>query len=372
MSTMKGTFAERLYVALPAEGNVFFSPFSVRSALGRAAVGARGNTRKEMLELLGLDDQSDEGLVRQIASLESIHGLPDVTIEIANRIYAEISYHFRREYMELMERFAGIEMVDFRSAFEQVRADINNWVAEKTHDRIKDLLTPGSLDAMTRMVLVNAIYFKGKWQYEFDPQDTRDDDFTLASGQKNVKVKMMYQQNSAFRYACDDAMQILQMPYKGGRLARLVMLPNKGVSLRSVEQLMAERGIQSVVGSLRRLSDLHVYVPKFEVGWGTFNMTATLDAMGMKDAFTNRAIFSGMEQDDSRDLYISGVYHKAWIKDDEEGSEAAAATVVVMRSKGISLKPQMVFRADHPFVYMILDMENNNPLFIGRMADPNK
>ncbi len=367
---MKTAFPVKLYLALPEGENLFFSPFSIRSALGRAAVGARGNTRQEMLEALDLLDGSDAELMSQIAKFEGVHNLPEVTVEVANRIYAEITYRFRQEFLELMEQFAGIEMVNFQTAFEEVRAAINNWVAEMTHDRIKNLLSEGSLDALTRMVLVNAIYFKGNWKYQFDPEDTEEMDFHLESG-RTVLVDMMYQQNT-FLYGEDDAMQVLIMPYEGDRLARLVLLPKEGVSLRSVEEMIAERGVADIVAGLHRKEDLHVYVPKFEMGWGTFDITQPLKAMGIKQAFAD-ADFSGMTEDQKRDLYISGVYHKAWVKDDEEGSEAAAATAVVMRSFSISIEPEPVFRADRPFVFMIVDMmANNNPLFMGRMWDPSK
>lgn len=358
------TFAEQLYLALPEEDNLFFSPSSVESALGRAAIGARGNTRKQMLEVLGWTDEADEALAVQLAEMErGLTAVQDATVEVANRIYAERSYHFSPAYMALMERFAGLEKVDFLHNHEVVRMTINAWVERMTHSRIKDLLTPGTLNPITRMVLVNAVYFLGRWQYAFPAEETSEMDFNTGSG--NVRASFM-NQKARFGYSHTDAYQALSMPYNGG-LNRLVVLPNRGTSLREVEELVANQGISTIAGSLRR-QEVEVSFPKTEIGWGSFDMVDTLEALGIKDAFSEAADFTGIDNG-TKDLRISGVVHKAWYADDERGTEAAAATAVVFESKSISMTP--CFTADHPFVHAILG-PNGQVMFMGRVTNPKE
>lgn len=361
------TFAERLYMALPAEGNLFFSPASVESALGRAAIGARGNTRQQMLEGLGWSDGSDEALADRLDAMErALTKSRDVTVEVANRIWAEQSYRFSPTFMQLMQQFAGMETADFLNNYDGERLNINRWVEQMTHDRIRDLLAEGSLDASTRMVLVNAIYFLGKWQYAFPKEETYDSSFYPADG-GSVQIPFM-NQTATFGYTGADAYQALSMPYRGG-LSRLVVLPTRGTSLREVEQPVANQGISAVAKNLRQ-QKVEVYFPKTELGWGTFKINSALMALGIEDAFSQVAAdFTGID-DGQRDLYIDGVYHKAWYKDDEEGTEAAAATAEVAESR--SMGPSYpVFIANRPYMHMIL-APNGQVMFMGRVTDPTK
>lgn len=362
------TFAMNLYCRLPTDGNLFFSPFSVRSALGRAAIGARGQTRKELQEVLRLEGNTDKAVAAWLENLEkSVMGSKDVIMEVANRIYAQKDYHFVPAYLELMKQSAGMETVDFRRQFEAVREQINLWVEQITHQKIQNLLGPGALDTLTRMVLVNAIYFKGKWDSEFDKAKTRDESF-YAPG-KTVKAPLMYQKGDYF-YTDTANMQVLRMPYKGDRLGMVVLLPREGVSLHDVEQEVTESDkLNTILKDLYPEENVHLYLPRFEINWGTINLVDILKAMGIIEAFEpDVADFTGMVEDDT--LFVSGVYHKAYVKTDEEGSEAAAATAVVMRSLGVA-RPT-TFRADRPFMFTIYDKGTNEHLFMGRVENPVK
>jgi len=371
---MSSRFAEKLYMALPSEGNLFFSPFSVAAALGRAATGARGETRREILEVLGLSDLGDFELMRQITEQEAaVLAAPGITIEAANKLYLEADFGFRGEFLQLMRHFqAGIEMVDFRNASSAVIDRINDWVAQQTHGRIKDILAPGSLDEETRMALVNAVYFKAAWQYAYAEELTHRTVFHQAL-QETAPVWMMHQETNRFRYWEDGQLQILGVPYQGQRLWRLYILPRIGVSLRKVEERVAREGILPIFDSLWTHRNVQVYVPKFEMGWGTFDITSQLIEMGIRAAFSDNADFFGMVEDGEAGLYLSNAFHKAWVEDNELGSEAAAATVLVAKELCASPnhKPQsIVFRADWPFMFGIVDSETEEILFLGRMTDP--
>lgn len=363
------TFALDLYRRLP-EGNLFFSPFSVRSALGRAAIGARGKTRDELNEVLGLTN-IDDAVATWLENLEkSVAGARNVILEVANRIYVQKDYSFVPAYLELMKRSAGFETVDFQRQFEAVREAINVWVEQVTHQKIQNLLGPGALDAFTRMVLVNAIYFKGKWASEFDKTETKDGEF-YAPG-KTVKVPLMHQKGN-YPYTETENMQALRMPYKGNRLGMMVLLPRESISLHDVEQEVTEGdNLKTLLYDLHPEKNVHVYLPRFEINWGTINLVDILKAMGVIEAFDpDVADFTGMVEDDT--LFVSGVYHKAYVKTDEEGSEAAAATAVVMTRESFMMpKPDIIFRADRPFMFTIHDSETKEYLFMGRVVNPAK
>lgn len=364
------TFAERMYMALPETDEIFFSPLSIWSALSRAAIGARGNTRRQMADLLGLPS-TDAGVIEDIFRIDStMVAVPDITLAVANRLYAENSYAFRLEYLYHMVRVAGFKPANFRNASEAERKEINKWVMQMTRDKIDNLLPPGAVTSRTRMVIVNAVYFKAPWASQFKFENTHPADFYLLNG-RTAKVQLMTQQN-LFAYGEDEYMQVLMLPYKGFRVARLVMLPKQGVPLREAEQHMARMGLLALMDSLNE-AKVRVFAPKYEKGWGVTNLKPVLMQLGMIDAFDDeKADFSGATQPGEKPLVIDAVYHKAWGRDTEEGSEATAATAVTSReSFSIAPPPRNVeVRMDRPYVYAMVDLHLRETLFMGRMLNP--
>jgi len=252
--------------------------------------------------------------------------------------------------------------LDFAKS-EEARKTINTWVEEKTNDKIKDLIPAGALDSLTRLVLTNAIYFKGDWSIKFKEENTKESDFHITE-QKTAKVQMMYQKEN-FEYANLDNMQLLQMHYKGDELSMLIILPKTIGDMEAIESNLNLETLQSNLKQMRK-REVDVYLPKFKMTTGTLDITSILAKMGMKDAFSNAADFSGMSE--RKDLYISSVVHKAFVEVNEEGTEAAAATGVVM--KLLSISEPIVFRADRPFIFMIRDNATQSILFIGRVCNP--
>lgn len=364
------SFAENLFMALPETDEVFFSPLSIQSALARAAVGSRGRTRREMLDVLGMRDLSDAGLIAAIRMVDQeMTDIPGITLEIANKLYLEVTYRFRHEYILLMQQIAGMTPADFRKAHEVVRGQINKWVLELTHEKIPNLLPPGALDKFTRMVVVNALYFKGLWASRYKELDTHPSDFYLADGTKVTMSTMT--QRTEFAYGEDDAMQILLLPYKGMRLGKLVLLPKQGVTLREVEEQMHRFGINQLMDMLDSAM-VRVFAPRMEKGWGTVDIKPALQSLGMIDAFEDEhADFAGVAEPGQRRLVIDAVYHKTWMIDTEEGTEAAAATAVTTREAfSIRQTRNVEFRMNRPFVHAIVDTQTGMPLFMGRVLNP--
>lgn len=361
------SFAWGLFGQLPKGQNVFVSPFSVRLALGRAAVGAKGPTFDQMQSVLGLVGGTPLGVANWLSGLETdIVKSKTARTDVANRIYAQTGYPFVPDYMTLMAESVGIKLVDFRTVNEKVRRDINAWVAKATQDKITELLEAGSLDASTRMVLVNAIYAKWDWLKAFSPEMTQNMWFYLLDG-GCTEVQMMYQ-GDTFDYADTASMKVLRLPYKGRRFSRYYFLPAEEglVALNSMEEEIAA-DMPELIRSLRKTEWVEVCVPKFKLQYGTVNLVPVLKALGIVDAFDpNLANFSGMVATNS--LYVDGVYHQAVVEDNERGSEMAAATAVSMLEKCISRKLSLV--ANRPFVFANVDDSTGEVLFVGRMVDP--
>jgi len=363
-------FALDLYAELRSgEGNLFFSPLSISTALAMTYAGARGDTAKEMGTVLHIPAQDKNvhgsfgALVRQ---LNDLNGTGGCEVSIANALWGQRGYRFLREFTNLVSDNydAGMREVDF-AASEAARRTINDWVAQETRDKIQDLIPPGVLDAMTRLVLTNAIYFKGNWVEQFDKKLTKGAPFLCGSGTK-VPVPMMHK-TAHFGYLAGKGFQALELPYKGEALSMVVFLPEKADGLSAFERSLTPANLDGWLKSLRK-REVSVYLPRFKTTV-RFELRPTLARMGMPLAFSNAADFSGM--DGTHDLFISNVIHKAFVDVNEEGTEAAAATAVVMALKGIS-EPPPVFRADHPFVFLIRDRKSGSILFLGRVVNPKR
>ena len=353
--------------------NIFFSPYSISSALAITYEGARGTTADEIGSVLHLP--VNETLRRAgFAGLDAAlnNGDQNYTLRTANALWAEETYPFLPEYVDTAARWyaANVTNLDFANDAEPSRQTINRWVEEKTEDKIRDLLPAGSIDAMTRLVITNAVYFKGTWVKQFDPAETTEEEFQVAPGE-TVRVQMMHRtdEDAIYGYAETGALQVLRMPYAhadGTELSMLVLLPKED-NLTAAEEALDPEKLDELRDSLtdRRV---RVVFPKFTLET-EYSLSPVLAAMGMPTAFSGDADFAGMDGTDR--LFISEVFHKAFVDVNEEGTEAAAATGVVMNIKsapGGDTTP--VFRADHPFVFLIVEEDSGTVLFAGRVANP--
>ncbi|MBW2645389.1 MAG: serpin family protein [Deltaproteobacteria bacterium] len=363
------SFAFDLYKQLKdAEGNLFFSPYSISTALAMTYAGARGKTEKQMAGALHFTlDQ--KRLHPAFACLEAQFNAAqnrDIELNVANALWAQKDYVFLKEFLDLTAKNYGAapNHVDFKRDCETARKEINAWVEQKTKNKIKDLIKRGVLDPLTRLVLTNAIYFKGNWGSQFNKSHTKEEPFRPATG-KSVKVPLMTQ-TQEFRYTESDSLQILELPYVGDDLSMIVLLPGKIDGLAQLEADLNPENLNAWMGLLRK-REVVVFLPKFKMT-SQLSLAETLASMGMPDAFRPNADFSGM--DGTKTLYISAVVHKAFVDVNEEGTEAAAATGVVMRLTSALPTPPPVFRADHPFVFLIRDNHSGSILFLGRIVDP--
>ena len=352
------------------KGNLFFSPYSISSALAMTYAGACGETAEQMARVLhfGLPPEKLHSAFSDLTGIFNATG-KNYQISVANALWGQIGCKFRPEFLEVTNKYygAGLKEVDYidEANREQARQMINKWVEAKTNDKIKDLIKSGDLSELTRLVLTNAIYFKGKWELQFRPEATEPVPFYISMEEK-VDVPMMHQM-AKFNYAENDQVQILEIPYTGGDLSMVVLLPRPGYELAKLEGMLRPEVIQSWLSQLSR-EKVEVFLPRFKLEQ-RFILNQVLQDLGMIDAFDeNAADFSGMTP--GRDLYIGKVIHQAFVEVNEEGTEAAAATAIIMGTKAMVLDKPPVFRADRPFVFLIRDLRSGSILFMGRLADP--
>jgi serpin B len=367
-------FAFDLYQALGEEsGNLFYSPYSISLALAMTYAGARGETEQQMAETLhftliqdrlhpafnGLDLE----LARRGEGAEGKDG-DGFRLNIVNAIWGQEGYVFLSKFLDVLaENYnAGLRLLDFGNAPEESRVTINDWVSDQTAGRIENLIPEGVIDELTRLVLTNAIYFNAAWSEPFEPDLTADGTFYLLDGGE-VTVPMM-QQTESFGYATGEGYQAVELPYDGWELSMVILLPEAG-GFEAFEGMLDSERVDGIVKGLahRRVS---LTMPKFEFDWG-FGLADALAAMGMPVAFSADADFSGMTG--SRDLFIADVIHKAFVSVDEAGTEAAAATAVVMPMAAMPEEPVEV-TADRPFIFLIRDIKTGAILFVGRVVNP--
>ena len=357
-----------------AESNLFFSPFSISSALAITYEGARGNTADEIRSVFhfpGDDSTRRQGFQEIGAGLNQTQD--GYTLSTANALWAERTYRFLPEYVQTAQRYyrANATNLDFITNPEGSRMTINRWVKDQTNDKILNLIPAGAINPFTRLVITNAVYFKGIWVKQFDVNNTREEDFRIAPG-NTVRVPMMERadRDAVFGYYETARFQVLKLPYThrtGKGLSMLVILP-KGDNLTAVEDELDLQRISDISGAIRE-QRVEVLIPKFRLETG-YSLSQTLVTMGMPSAFDPAAAdFSGM--DGTRDLFITNIFHKAFVDVNEEGTEAAAATAVVVAVMAATPgEPVPVFRADHPFVFLIQDNDSGVILFIGRVINP--
>lgn len=363
-------FAFDLYRNLrdTSDGNLFLSPYSVSTALQMTLAGAAGETDAEMRSVLRLDmpeDQAHRGAGALVASLDRGTKLDGYELRTANRLWTQEGFDFREAFLTIMtDRYlAGLGSMDFAADPEACRRAINDWVAAQTSDRIRNLFPAGSINQETVLVLANAIYFKGLWAVQFDPDDTRDAPFRV-SADKTVTARMMHRKLET-RFADTAEAHVVELPYRGGDLSMLAVLPTAVDGLAGLESALSADLLESWIAELHE-ADRDVYLPRFSFT-SEFPLAATLAGMGMPSAFLpGTADFSDL--DGTRRLFLQTVMHKAFVEVTEEGTEAAAATGV---SVGItSIPPQ--FRADRPFLFLIRDNVTGSVLFLGRVTDPTR
>jgi serpin B len=371
-------FAFDLYqAAVSSGGNQVFSPYSISLAFAMAYGGAGGDTASQMAEVLhyNLPDERfhpafnslDLELARRPEQASNVDDKDRFELTIANALWGQDGWPFLPEYLDLLAANygAGMRLVDFENSPDTARRLINDWVSDQTHKRIQNIIPPGLPDPATRLALVNAIYFKAVWEYTFDHKQTSPEPFNLLNGDV-VSVEMMGMKHGEnFPYAAGDGWQAIALPYKGNLVDMVIIVPDAG-NYESFEASLTADRYEAILASLET-QEVLLSMPKFtfEAKYGLNDM---LVQMGMTDAFDpDLADFSGI--DGTQLLYISNALHKAFIAVDEEGTEAAAATVILM---GLTAMPVegIVLTIDRPFFFVIRDVPSGSLLFMGRVLDP--
>lgn len=365
-------FALILYQKLSEEKsaeNLFLSPYSIAVALSMTLAGAKGNTLKQMLDVLNIGKAVENNLHQTheeyISLLEKVQN--GFVLSTANRLSVNEKFHILPDYAQLVSKMyhSVSENVDFGNSA-KVAKEINDWVSQVTNGKIKDLIQDGILTEMTALVLVNAIYFKGKWDQAFNPKNTRVENFYKSADEK-VPVDMMFMKKSLLvKEDVSIGGKILQLPYIGKQLAMYIILPHKVDGLNDVETKINSKFLESLLRNDGfRSVEVEVFLPKFKVSCG-FELEKVLSSLGMIDLFDmSKSDLSGMG---NGQLYVSKVLHKAFVEVTEEGTEAAAATAVAVNS--FCFRDPCMFKADHPFIFFIVDRRSQMVLFIGKLVTP--
>jgi len=374
VTTANNAFALDLYQSLGSQdGNLIYSPFSISLALAMTYAGARGETEAQMAQTLHFLPQNElhpalNALDLELAKRGEAQSEDDTPLQlnIANAIWAEQTLTLLQEYLDVIAQNygAGIQLADFAGQPEAIRQDINNWVSTKTNDKIKDLLPRGILTPDTAMVLVNAIYFKADWIYQFDPSETHEAPFHLLDG-SDVQVEMMSQSLFGIPYAQGNGYQAIELPYQGEAAVMDIIVPDEG-KFNEFESALDTQKLNEILGGMQPGGAIEIGLPKFDFT-SDFALRDHLIAMGMPDAFDGRADFSGMTGE--KHLFIDAVLHKAFVAVDEKGTEAAAATAVIMKETA-ALQPDVSLIIDQPFIFVIRDLPSGQILFIGRVLNP--
>ena len=372
-TTARSDFASRLYDKLAgtqAGKNLFLSPFSIRVALAMCAVGARGETRRVLADLIGAPESVEEQNRQYADLLKSVNGEGERPFQLvtANALWGQQGYRFNPDYQKAVAEFydGAFSEVDFRSSPDEAVKNINTWVSDKTREKIKELIHRDFINEDTRLILTNAIYFKGQWVELFEKGSTTDEDW---HGPNRIsKVPMMHRTGGYYHYYQGDGFQALDMPYEGFELSMLIVLPTNKDGLSALEARFASEGLYpQVADGLCQEEGIIVSLPRFTVE-AEFSLKPVLCALGAGLAFSDGADFSGIGEGPLR---IAEVVHKAFVEVNEEGTEAAAAAGVSMGLCAVrpSTEP-IVFKADHPFLFFIRDRDTNAVLFAGRVLDP--
>ena len=371
------TFAVDLYHQLETmDGNLFYSPYSISSALAMTYAGAEGKTAEEMAAvfhfLMEEDrlhpafnalDQYLEGLAKQEVSDD----MGEVfQLNITNAIWGQKDFHFESDFLDTLAANygAGLRLLDYIQAPEESRVTINDWVSDQTEERIQDLIPQGAINSDTRLVLSNAIYFKATWLESFEESLTEDKVFHGLDGEEFMTPMMSLGSDASFPYYQREGFQAVDLPYLGGQVSMLVIVPDEG-KFTDFEVNLNSEILDEIIGNLA-YQPMYLNFPKFEFET-EISLATILAKMGMPSAFNDGADFSGMTG--NKDLFISDVFHKAFVSVDEEGTEAAAATAVMMSLTSAPENP-LHLEVDRPFLFLIRDIQTNSILFMGRVVEP--
>lgn len=378
----KNNFAFALFERLLRRpGNVVFSPFSIRTAFCMACAGARGETVAQMNRVLGFASAEESvhaaigGLIEHMNTV----GGGNFELAVANSVWSQVGAPLQAEYLDLVARHygGGLTPVDFHRDPEPVRVRINQWVEDHTRQRIRDLVPPDGIHSLTRLVLANAVYFKGSWETPFDREWTLDEPFQLEDGGEVLAPLMQFSGYLSVPYMKADGYQAVDLDYLGGEFSMLVILPERNVRLRDFEQTASLAMLEDCIARLRQ-QIVELQMPRFKLTLA-LDLGGEMQALGMSLAFAQgKADFSGINgkvppHEDA--LFLSAVFHKAFIEVNEEGTEAAAATALVaatMCAPQSEPPPVPAFRADHPFLFAIRDRKSGALLFLGRVSDPTR
>lgn len=347
------------------ESNLFFSPLGISMAFSLAYEGAEGETATQMQQAFDFekDDKKRGEMVAEL--LERLDGKDLYKLQVANALWVKDDYKIKQAYLDTATTYynSTVDNVDFVT--DDGVDKINNWVKQKTEDKIQDILPPGSTDDQTRMVITNAVYFKGKWALQFNQQKTTEELFWIDKD-KSVEVMMMKQPADMFYYAETDDLQALEMYYVGGDISMLVLLPKDRDGINSLEKSLDMQKLDSINSMMER-KPLTVHIPKFEFET-EYGLVGLMKNLGIHDAFDeNNANFEGITDEQ---VYLEQAKHKAFVSVDEEGTEAAAITALVVRATSGPPAPEHEFIADHPFVFVIQEKDTGEILFIGRFFNP--
>lgn len=358
-------------------GNLVISPASITTALTMTWGGAQGETAAQMRKVLHLEGTADAVMTTsgQLARSLQDPSRP-IVFRIANQLFGEKTYKLVPAFLEKTTAAFGapIELLDFKTAPEPARVHINQWVESKTEKRIQDLIPPGAVKPDTRLVLVNAIYFLGNWAYPFEHESTHPAPFHLtASATKDVPTM---NRTGGFGIAQQDGVTALEIPYKGGEMSMMLLVPDAIDGLAKVESTLDTKKLDALVSAMKN-ERVWVALPKFEVNpAGSLALGETLKAMGMPLAFDRqRADFTGIANPPDPDdrLVIAEVFHKGFVKVDEKGTEAAAATAVMaIRAGSMAQAPPRQLKVDRPFLFLIRDNASGLVVFLGRVSDPSQ
>ncbi len=389
-------FAITLYQQLSKENegkNIFFSPYSISSAFAITWEGAKGNTANEMASTLKFSDyvKTNSAVHAGLGALNLKYNQPNkpYQLAVANALWGEKTFPFLDSYLEALAKPYGTVLfpANFKGDADTERKRINEWVEGQTNNRIKDLLPERSVDSDSRLVLTNAIFFKGSWAKEFNKKQTYKSDFMLADGKK-VKTFIMNKSEKTFKFAhlskegkvvvqrfpgdgkpSKGEFKLVELPYKGEELSMVIILPSEADGLSALEKNLSSENLQSWLKQMKK-QDIELAIPKFKLET-KYNLASSIISLGMKDAFTPDADFTGMsDHPEAKRLRITGAFHKAFVQVDEKGTEAAAATGIVVGIESARIISS--FRADHPFLFLIRDVETGNILFLGRVMNPKK
>jgi len=368
-------FYKEFYDEHEDTGNLFNSPYSIFTALAMTYEGAKGLTAEEMASVLNIE-QDNESFHQYMQALYTyLNENSEYNISTANALWPSVDYTMLLEYIDIIETFYGGKVTEIDYSDPAAAAEIiNTWVEEQTNNLIQDLIPESSIDPdMTRLILTNAIYFKGDWKIQFDKDNTTDRDFTTSSGQIiQVPTMQLVETEDVFNYTEGEKYQVLERPYTGDEISMMIFLPKDGYAISDVIDSMNFEAYSELI-DLMEEQEVDIYLPKFEIETPLYELNQNLITLGMPSAFGGSADFSGL--DGVGGLFISQVLHKAFIEVNEEGTEAAAATAVIMFETsfpGGGSSSRTIFDCDHPFLFTIHHKETNTILFMGNIDNPTE